>query len=107
MTSAVSQSSDGTSAGPRVPAIGLSFAAIPRPFAGPAAPKYNATKLADGAGLILLMLSAGALLFRPADLIPALSGVPIYQFLVTACIIVSLPRMMAQLTAQSLRTNGI
>src|SRR5256885_15009200 len=63
------------------------------------------TPMINRAGLVLLMLAAGALLFRPADLIPALAGAPIYEVLIVACLVVSLPRVLGQLTARSLREN--
>jgi putative inorganic carbon (hco3(-)) transporter len=44
-------------------------------------------------GLILLILTIGALLVRPADLVPSLEGAPIYELLVTACFVASLRRL--------------
>ncbi len=64
-------------------------------------------RVTDKIGLVLLLLAAGVLLFRPADLFPVLDGVPIYEIVISACIVVSLPRVMAQLRESSLRRNAV
>ena len=62
---------------------------------------------ADRVGFVLLLLTVATLLIRPADLLPLLGGAPIYEGLVVACIIVSLPRLTRQLALRSLRENSI
>lgn len=70
-----------------------------------AAPRAAAA--ADRVAYVLLLLAIGTLLVRPADLLPALEKQPIYECLIVACIIASLPRLAAQLTLSSLRENSI
>lgn len=60
---------------------------------------------AEQSGFILLLLTVGSLLVRPADLLPALEGAPIYECLVVACLFASLPRLYRVLA--SLRSNPV
>jgi O-antigen ligase len=63
--------------------------------------------IVDRAAYALLLLAIATLLVRPADLLPSLEKQPIYECLIVACILASLPRLAAQLTLSSLRANGI
>ena len=63
--------------------------------------------IADTAAYVLLLLAIATLLVRPADLLPSLEKQPIYECLIVACILASLPRLAAQLTLSTLRRNGI
>ena len=69
--------------------------------------KSTAAAWADRAGLVLLVLAAGTLLFRPADLIPSLAGSTIHKDLVLACLLVSIGHVLHQLSTRSLRANAI
>jgi O-antigen ligase len=79
-------------------------AATPELQAGNAA---RIAAFADRLGFGLLLLAVSALLIRPADLLPALGGAPIYESLVVACMVAALPRLVEQLTLRSLRENSI
>jgi len=57
--------------------------------------------LVDKIGFGLFLLATAVLLLRPADSIPALQNVPIYQFVVLACLCLSAPRLLQQLSPQS------
>lgn len=81
--------------------------ALPELLAAQTALTARIQRLADGTSLVLFLLSAGVLLFRPADLFPALEGVPIYEMMISACLVVSLPRILSQLRSGSLLRNGI
>ena len=61
----------------------------------------------DRLGLILLLLTVGSLLVRPADLLPALSGAPIYECLVAACLLFSIRRVQQCVTPTALRRNPV
>lgn len=63
-------------------------------------------KAADRVGLTLLLMAAGTLLLRPADLFPALEGLPIYETLMAACIFVSLPRTLPLVGRSPLMRTG-
>jgi putative inorganic carbon (HCO3(-)) transporter len=56
---------------------------------------------ADRIGFGLFMLATAVLLLRPADSIPAMLNLPIYQVVVSACVCLSIPRLIRQLTSQS------
>jgi O-antigen ligase len=81
-----------------------SFAAL---SSSRAATLAKVSRLVDHAGLALLLLATGALLFRPSDLVPVLEGAPLYEICILCCIAVSFPRLLSQLTARSLRSNAI
>jgi len=63
--------------------------------------------LVNRAGFALFLLATGDLLFRPADLFPALEGAPIYMLLLAACLALSVPRVLEKLSAEALRQNAI
>ncbi len=63
-------------------------------------------KVADRVELTLLLMAAGTLLLRPADLFPALESLPIYETLMAACIFVSLPRLLPLLRGSGLLRIG-
>jgi len=65
------------------------------------------TAIADRVGFVLLLLAVSTLLVRPADLLPSLDKAPIYECLIVACIVVSMPRLAELLTFRSLRANSI
>jgi O-antigen ligase len=48
----------------------------------------------DLVALTLLILAAGALTFRPSDLLPALHKAPIYEALIAGCLLASVPRLL-------------
>src|SRR4051812_43223382 len=85
------------------PTIGLLGAAST--LARSAALAARMAALADGAGLVLLLVATALLLLRPSDLLPGLDDAPVYEMVMAACLVVSLPRMLGQLGA--LRANGI
>lgn len=64
-------------------------------------------RVVDRAGLVLLMLAIGALLLRPADVVPALAGAPLYEFLILSCLALSLSRLARQLTLSSLAASPV
>jgi hypothetical protein len=51
---------------------------------------------------ILFLLVNATLFTRPAELIPALLGQPIYEVLILGCLVMSLPAVVGQLSARSL-----
>jgi putative inorganic carbon (hco3(-)) transporter len=57
--------------------------------------------LIDKIGFGLFLLATAVLLMRPADSIPALLNLPIYQFVVSACLCLSAPRLLRQFSPQS------
>jgi hypothetical protein len=58
-------------------------------------------------GFILLLAAVGMLLVHPGNFIPALEDAPIYQILISGCLLVSLPRVLKQMSVGALRGNGI
>ncbi|MDZ4754979.1 MAG: O-antigen ligase family protein [Phycisphaerae bacterium] len=64
-------------------------------------------KIADRTALILLMLVAGTLLFRPSDLFPSLAALPIYECLVAACLVLSFHRIRDVARLSALRGNAM
>lgn len=65
------------------------------------------TRWADRAGLVLLIMAVGALLFRPSDLVPALEGASIYELCMVLCIGAALPRLGAVLRPAAIRGDAI
>src|SRR5262245_46725444 len=61
----------------------------------------------DGLGFALFLMSVLTLFCRPADLVPALDGLSIYETIVAACLLFSIPRMWELLTPRSLREHAI
>lgn len=57
--------------------------------------------LLDKTGFGFFLLATATLLLRPGDSISALRDVPIYYFAVSACLCLSIPRLMRQLAPQS------
>ena len=55
----------------------------------------------DKIGFGLFMLATAILLLRPADSIPAILNLPIYQFVIAGCLCLSAPRILHQLFARS------
>jgi O-antigen ligase len=55
----------------------------------------------------LFILLNAILFIRPAEVVPALEGLPIYQFVIVACILFSYRAILEQLTIQALRDNPI
>lgn len=55
----------------------------------------------------LFVLVNAALFIRPGEIAPGLAGVPIYQALILACLIVSLPRIWAQWSRRPLAERPI
>jgi O-antigen ligase len=61
----------------------------------------------NGLGFFLFLLVNAALFVRPADVVPALLGVEIYQYLILACFAVSFPAILARLSPARLEKNPI
>ena len=55
----------------------------------------------------LFLLTTATLFVRPAEIFPSLYALPIYNYLIIACLVVSLPRVLEQLSEQSLIENPI
>lgn len=75
--------------------------------ARPTAAPSRLSGIFDVAAFVLLTMAAGALLFRPADLLPALRGAPIYEVLIIACLGASAPSLLQQFAARSFHRNGV
>lgn len=67
----------------------------------------SAGPLRRAVGFSLCILVTAALLVRPADLLPSLEHLPIYNVLIIACLVVSLPEVLRQLAPQSLSASPI
>jgi O-antigen ligase len=61
----------------------------------------------DRTAFILLLLSVGLLIVRPADLFPVLEEAPVYEVLMAACIACALPRATAWLRNPTVRANAV
>src|SRR5450432_335765 len=57
--------------------------------------------LIDRIGFGLFLLATAMLLLRPVDSIPALLNAPIYQFIVSACLCLSGPRIKRQFSPEA------
>ena len=55
----------------------------------------------------LFLLTTATLFVRPAEIFPAVSAWPIYEYLILACLAVSLPGVLKQLSANSLYENPV
>jgi putative inorganic carbon (hco3(-)) transporter len=64
-------------------------------------------RLVSRAAFVLLLSAAGTLLVHPGDVVPVLQDVPIYQLLLTACLLLSLRRVLNHVGARALRGNAI
>lgn len=58
-------------------------------------------------GFILLLAAAGVLLVHPLDVVPGFEDLSIYQALIACCLAASFPRVVVQLSFESLRANAI
>lgn len=56
---------------------------------------------------VLFILLNATLFVRPAEIVPALLGLPIYNILISTCLVVSLPAILTQLTGRSLAERPI
>ncbi len=56
---------------------------------------------------VLFVLVTATLFLRPAELVPALIGLPIYNYLILSCLIVSSPKIIENLQPQRLRRQPI
>jgi putative inorganic carbon (hco3(-)) transporter len=56
---------------------------------------------------ILFILVNATLFIRPAEVVPALTGLPIYNVLISICLMASFPRIFDQLTGRSLFESPI
>jgi len=72
-----------------------------------AASRHRMSVMVDRAGFSLLLLSLVALLLRPMDLIPSLEGTALYEALIAACLLVSLPRVASQVAWRRLTVNPV
>jgi O-antigen ligase len=59
------------------------------------------------AGFFLFLLVNAALFVRPAEIVPALVGWNIYEFLILACLALSIPAVLEQFTAKSLELRPV
>jgi putative inorganic carbon (hco3(-)) transporter len=71
------------------------------PFLLREAPESRSSAIVDQAGYVLFLAATAVLLLRPADSIPDLQNVPIYQFFISACLCLSIPRILRQFTTSS------
>jgi O-antigen ligase len=55
----------------------------------------------------LLLIVTGTLFVRPAELIPAIEAWPIYEVAILSCAAVAFPRVLGQLSIESLRSRPI
>jgi putative inorganic carbon (hco3(-)) transporter len=60
-----------------------------------------------GLGLFLFILLNATLFLRPSELAPGLGELPLYNIIIVACLIVSLPFIARQLTRDSLRRSPL
>ena len=74
---------------------------VPAPAAAAAGPAPN------GLGFALFIVLNGSLFIRPAEVVPALIGWEIYQFLILLTLAVSFPAVFWQLRAKALETRPI
>ncbi len=58
-------------------------------------------------GFFLFLLVNAALFVRPAEIVPALVGLNIYEFLILACLALSIPAVLEQFTAKSLELRPV
>ena len=72
-----------------------------RPVAGARAAAPNAI------GFLLFLLVNAALFVRPAEIVPALVGWNIYEYLILACLAASFPAVLEQFTAKSLEERPV
>lgn len=70
------------------------------PSAAPAAPR-------NPAGLFLFLLVNATLFVRPSEILPGLFGEHVYLGLILACLVISFPGVLTQLTPHALRARPI
>jgi hypothetical protein len=58
-------------------------------------------------GFVLFIALTGVLFIRPAEIVPALLGLPIYEVLILVCAVVSLPAVLEQLQWKNLAARPI
>src|SRR5689334_11470998 len=56
-----------------------------------------ATVPQSNAGWVLFLLLNAVLILRPADIVPELEGLPIYNVVILSCLVASLPAVLYQL----------
>ena len=71
----------------------------------PAAPGGTSAGAGTAPGFILFLVVTATLFVRPAEIVPELLGLPIYQTLIILCLAVSLPGMVRQPGVQALFTH--
>jgi hypothetical protein len=76
------------------------------PLARPAAPAVAAVPRTN-AGWVLFLLLNAVLILRPADIVPELEGLPIYNVVILSCLIASLPAVLYQLRPDVLAQRPI
>lgn len=71
--------------------------------------EFGRTKSKSGSTLAwtLFLLLNGTLFMRPAEIVPQLEGLPIYEVLILACLAASLPVVIKQLQLRALATRPI
>src|SRR5438046_3065166 len=77
----------------------------PPPGYAPAAAAPAAAR--NGVGFFLFILLNATLYVRPAEIVPGLLGLEIYQTLIIACLAVSFTSVLAQLSIRSLESRPI
>jgi len=80
---------------------------LPRAGPGGAPARSGVQRLTHLAGFILFILLNATLFIRPAEIIPSLEDMQIYEALIIACLVVSLPAVLEQLRADSLTAAPI
>lgn len=65
------------------------------------------SRSASGLAWTLFLLLNATLFMRPAEIVPQLSGLPIYEVLIVACLATSFPLILRQLELRTLRTRPI
>jgi O-antigen ligase len=93
--------------GPSAPTLLICAEALPEIEARRTAVLARLSRAADNAALVLLILALAALLVRPADLVPALEGAPIYETCMACCFVAALPRLLGLMREGMLRSNAI
>lgn len=64
-------------------------------------------RFVSAAGFVLLLVALGVDLVHPFDVIPGYEDVPAYQFCIVGCLLLALPRLVAQFRFDSLRANAV
>src|SRR5687767_10908846 len=58
-------------------------------------------------GFVLFLLVTAVMFIRPAEIIPALDALPIYEVLIIGALVTSLPAVLRQLSLDSLTRNPV